>query len=71
MKKWYMRVIMTTEAERRCILMLPGGTERLVRAAMRSWAETLRFCLIFSVILAALTIVAYLFGPSMLLSFIK
>lgn len=56
---------------RRWILMLRGGTEGVVRAAIRSWQMTLRLCLIVSVVAATSTISVCLVGPSVLLSFMK
>lgn len=38
---------------------LSGGNERVIRAAMRSWAATLRLCLIVSVVAATSTIVVW------------
>ena len=51
--------------------MLHGGVERVVRAAICSWETTLRLCLIVSVVAAALAILVGLFGPSVLLPFMK
>ncbi|MGH3972448.1 MAG: hypothetical protein ACRDS9_03865 [Pseudonocardiaceae bacterium] len=38
---------------------LSGGDERVIRAAMRSWAATLRLCLIVSVVAATSTITVW------------
>jgi hypothetical protein len=51
--------------------MLRGGVERVVQAAIRSWAATLRLCLIVSVVAATSTILAYFVNPSALLMFMK
>lgn len=51
--------------------MVRGGTERIIRTAIRSWAMTLRLCLIASVVAATLTIVVCLIDPSVLLFFMK
>lgn len=51
--------------------MLRRGTERIVRAAIDSWAMTLRLCLIVCVVAATSTIVACLVDPSMLLLFMR
>jgi hypothetical protein len=39
---------------------LRGGIERVFRAAMRSWATTLRLCLVLSVVAATLTTVDWI-----------
>jgi len=51
--------------------MLLRGIERVVQAAIRSWATTLRLCLIMSVVAATSTIVACLVNPWALLLFMK
>jgi hypothetical protein len=51
--------------------MLQGGVERLVQVAIRSWETTFRLCLIVSVVAAPPTILVCLFGPSVLLPFMK
>jgi hypothetical protein len=38
---------------------LRSGIERIFRAAIRSWAATLRLCLLFSVVVATSTIVVW------------
>jgi hypothetical protein len=48
-------------------MILRGGAERVVQAAMRSWPTTLRLCLIVSVVAATLTIVVCLINPLALL----
>jgi hypothetical protein len=52
-------------------MMLRGGAERVVQAAIRSWSATFRLCLIVSVVAATLTIMACFVDPSALLSFMK
>lgn len=44
---------------------------RVIQGAIRSWATTLRLCLIISVVAATLTIVAYVVDPSVLPLFMK
>jgi hypothetical protein len=51
--------------------MTEREAERVVRAAIRSWPETLRLCLIVSVVAATLMILACVVGPSVLLLFMK
>lgn len=50
---------------------LQCGIERVIQGAIRSWATTLRLCLILSVVAATLTIVAYVVDPSVLPLFTK
>jgi hypothetical protein len=52
-------------------MMLRGGAERVVQAAIRSWPATFRLCLIMSVVAATSTIVACLVNPWALLSFME
>jgi hypothetical protein len=51
--------------------MLRGGIERIVRAAMRSWAATFRLCLVISVIAATSAIVGYSADLSVLSSLMR
>lgn len=51
--------------------MLRCGMERIIRAAIGSWAMTLRLCLIVCVVAATSTVVACLVNPSILLLFMR
>ena len=52
-------------------LMMSGGTERIVRAAIRNWGATLRLCVLVVVVAAATGIPLYLVDPASLLIFMK
>ena len=51
--------------------MMSGGTERIVRAAIRNWGATLRLCVLVVVVAAATGIPLYLVDPASLLIFMK
>jgi len=53
------------------MLRVSGGTERIVRAAIRSWAATLRLCLIVVVVAATTAIALSWIRPTALLFFTK
>lgn len=51
--------------------MIRGGTERIICAAIRNWATTLRLCLIVSVVAATSTVMVCLVHLSGLLMFMR
>jgi hypothetical protein len=52
-------------------MWLSGGTERIVRAAIRSWAATFRLCLIVVVVAVTAALFLSLVSPAALLSFME